>query len=242
MGGREEKTREEKKKNCESERALDYFIIISSVSFSNEHSFKFFHRHLPCSLVRQHLQRSRPPSLRALSSQLFSSTSSFFLASTPLGGSRERERRLEEEEKEREKKRERRERVAAKMSRDGERRKKGKKRGRKNEGGDGKEVRGRGGYKDKYQRYDEDQRGGAGAAERVQLVSDDMQQYVSLEGGGGERKKICNSRLVLLSFRFILSFLTKQNKTFFSCFLICLFCFIHLSTTSISIQLYRLSA
>ena len=75
------------------------------------------------------------------------------------------------------------------MSRDGERRKKGKKRGRKNEGGDGKEVRGRGGYKDKYQRYDEDQRGGAGAAERVQLVSDDMQQYVSLEGGGRRKKK-----------------------------------------------------
>ena len=145
-------------------------------------------------------------------------------------------------EREKTGRRRRRERVAAKMSRDGERRKKGKKRGRKNEGGDGKEVRGRGGYKDKYQRYDEDQRGGAGAAERVQLVSDDMQQYVSLEGGGGERKKICNSRLVLLSFRFILSFLTKQNKTFFSCFLICLFCFIHLSTTSISIQLYRLSA
>ena len=167
----------------------------------------------------------------------------FFLSGIHSTGriSREREKTGRRRRREREEEREK-ERVAAKMSRDGERRKKGKKRGRKNEGGDGKEVRGRGGYKDKYQRYDEDQRGGAGAAERVQLVSDDMQQYVSLEGGGGERKKICNSRLVLLFFRFILSFLTKQNKTFFSCFLICLFCFIRLSTTSISIQLYRLSA
>ena len=115
----------------------------------------------------------------------------FFLSGIHSTGriSREREKTGRRRRREREKKRERRERVAAKMSRDGERRKKGKKRGRKNEGGDGKEVRGRGGYKDKYQRYDEDQRGGAGAAERVQLVSDDMQQYVSLEGGGGERKK-----------------------------------------------------
>ena len=98
------------------------------------------------------------------------------------------------------------------MSRDGERRKKGKKRGRKNEGGDGKEVRGRGGYKDKYQRYDEDQRGGAGAAERVQLVSDDMQQYVSLEGGG-RRKKKKSATADWCSFSFVLSFPFSLNRT-----------------------------